>query len=157
MPLQYYYYAGIIVFLLIAKLRRQLWPWIKGEDPKKILPTWIEGCKKIFVIKEKSDRFEYWSFVLVNIFLLVALGSISIYLSNILSFIYYLSLVSITIRRLRDLGKNWKWIFLIAIPLVGWFFTLFWFLKPSPEWALKNADYLAGKEKWYEGLFTWRI
>ena len=39
--------------------------------------------------------------------------------------------ISIRIRRLRDIGKSWKWIFLWIIPFVGLGIEIAWFRRPS--------------------------
>ena len=39
--------------------------------------------------------------------------------------------LSITIRRLRDAGKQWVWIFINFVPLIGGFWFLYLLVQPS--------------------------
>tara|TARA_B100000579_G_scaffold430405_1_gene443750 strand:+ start:297 stop:695 length:399 start_codon:yes stop_codon:yes gene_type:complete len=38
---------------------------------------------------------------------------------------------SIIVRRLRDAGKQWQWIFLLLIPVVGWIWLIFLYCQPT--------------------------
>ncbi len=40
-------------------------------------------------------------------------------------------ILPLTIRRLRDMGKDWKWIFLHLLPFIGFVIILFWTTRPS--------------------------
>ena len=57
------------------------------------------------------------------------LGSIDI-VYNVLDVVWYLALIipslAIAVRRLRDIGKSWPWIFINFIPLIGtiWYIVL---------------------------------
>ena len=42
-------------------------------------------------------------------------------------------ILAVTVRRLRDIGKRWTWIFLELIPLVGATILIVWFCRPSIE------------------------
>ncbi|HGY5551002.1 MAG: DUF805 domain-containing protein [Prochlorococcus sp.] len=39
--------------------------------------------------------------------------------------------IPLYIRRMRDIGKHWAWIFIIFIPLIGPFWFLYLLLQPS--------------------------
>lgn len=49
----------------------------------------------------------------------------------------YLPTLTIYVRRLRDAGKSWQWLFIILIPFIGilWFFIIM--ISPSFE---KNSN-----------------
>ena len=34
--------------------------------------------------------------------------------------------IAIDIRRIKDFGKDWKWIFINLIPIFGWILWFFW-------------------------------
>ena len=38
----------------------------------------------------------------------------------------FLPQLSMNIRRLRDFGKNWKWIFINFVPVIGWIIWFIW-------------------------------
>ena len=38
---------------------------------------------------------------------------------------------SIIVRRLRDAGEPWQWIFLLLVPIIGWIWLIVLFCKPT--------------------------
>ena len=95
---------------------------------------------KAFDFKGRSSRSEYWWAYLANflIYILLAILSGITYAINetlglLFSLIYILysfgqiiPSISINIRRVRDMGKSWQWIFINLIPFVGaiWFIVM---------------------------------
>ena len=79
-----------------------------------------------------SNRQDYWWAYLANLIILIFLGVLSgaTDIFGVLYLIYTIAGVipnlSISIRRVRDMGRNWPWIFINIIPLVGaiWFIIL---------------------------------
>ena len=43
----------------------------------------------------------------------------------------FLASCSLTVRRLRDIGRSWKWVFIFYVPFISIIFQLLWFTKPS--------------------------
>ncbi len=96
--------------------------------------------KKGFDFKGRSNRSEYWWAYLANILIYILLAILSGITSAInetlgllFSLIYILysfgqiiPSLSINIRRVRDMGKSWQWIFINLIPIVGaiWFIVI---------------------------------
>lgn len=79
----------------------------------------------------RSERREYWIFVLVNFAISVALATIDQLISpesGVISGIYALLIfipgIAVAIRRLHDIGKSGWMQLVILIPLIGWI----WFL-----------------------------
>ena len=95
---------------------------------------------KAFDFKGRSTRSEYWFVVLanflINLLILIIFGVLTFINENlglVIYFIYFfynlgqfIPSISICIRRVRDMGKGWQWIFINLIPIVGniWFFVL---------------------------------
>ena len=96
---------------------------------------------KAFDFKGKANRSDYWlGGVLANLIVYILLSilmvitvSINDVLGAIFSLIYIgyslgqiIPGLSISIRRLRDAGKDWPWIFINLVPFVGgvWFIVL---------------------------------
>ena len=75
-----------------------------------------------------TNRSDWWSVQLTN--LIISIFTIPISLRtfdlNVYGIICILPQVAIDIRRLRDFGKNWKWIFINLIPILGWLLWFFW-------------------------------
>ena len=112
--------------------------------------------KKAFDFKSKSSRKDYWLVVLAgsiigltySIFILVPAAFLNVGLLNFLLGIANLYLFasiipswSISIRRLRDTGKSWQWVFINLIPIVGNIFYLILLCKPSLKESIEKNIY----------------
>ena len=121
--------------------------------------SYFTAWKKAFKFQGRSTRKDYWFFMLINFFIVLLLLIVSIIqnlfrtyyfssgndflqiLSNfitILSFIPALILLGsiwvalpLTIRRIRDVGMKWQWIFLVTIPYIGTIFILIFLTRTS--------------------------
>ena len=99
--------------------------------------------RKSFTYGGKATRAEYWWFYLINfiailgVYVLMAIaGANGLVDIEGLQFVFSLLLIyvlasafpnlSIVVRRLRDIGKQWQWIFISLIPFIGgiWFIVL---------------------------------
>ena len=115
--------------------------------------TW----KKSFDYSGISTRKEFWVFVvtttiiifplalafeLMSILLIILGDENSMPLLNLsagfidfLGYFYfwgsYVVFWSLSVRRLRDLGKSWKWVFVLIIPIVNLIPMFLWFTKTS--------------------------
>ena len=120
---------------------------------------YFTAWKKAFKFQGRSTRKEYWFFVLMNFFvalLFIILNLIQSVLRTysfssvndffqlftnlitILNFIPALILLGsiwvalpLTIRRIRDVGMKWQWIFLVSIPYIGTIFILIFLTRTS--------------------------
>ena len=70
----------------------------------------------------------------------IEIFSIAGQLISILSFIllpislgHTWTLLPLTVRRLRDVGMKWQWIFFVSIPLLGFIFVLIFLTRNSVE------------------------
>ena len=127
----------------------------------------IEAYKKFWKgyvdFKGRSTRSDYWFAVLANILVIWAIGilagifigandgSVEGPLGTIATvmilamFVYCLAVIlpfiSIQVRRLRDAGYNWPYIFIPLIPFVGIFIFIFLLCQPTKvEVPLNNVD-----------------
>lgn len=113
----------------------------------------------------RARRKEYWNFMLavflINIaftILTVVFGFIAETLASIVSIISMLvSLglllpnIAVTVRRLHDTDKEWYFIFIVLIPLVGIFVLLYWLAQagtvgpnkfgPDPKDLTNSSDF----------------
>ena len=78
--------------------------------------------------KTTTTRSEWWWVQLANI--IISFFTVPIFLRtfgfNIYGIICILPQIAIDIRRLRDYGKDWKWIFINLIPILGWIIWFIW-------------------------------
>ena len=86
----------------------------------------------------RARRKEFWFFTLCNIFILWALSSIDTYTENeyfsIAAYIFFALIfipsITVSLRRLHDVGKTGWNLLLILIPIIGWLWLLMllWFV-----------------------------
>ena len=127
----------------------------------------IEAYKKFWKgyvdFEGRSTRSDYWFVYLVNVlitfayFLLQAVfgGLVAVTESSFLAvislilllifFAYgiaaFLPSIAVTVRRLRDAGYNWPYIFVTFIPFVGWIILIVLLCKPTKvEYPFNNFN-----------------
>ena len=113
--------------------------------------------RKSFTYGGKATRAEYWWFYLVNliaifgvyVLMVIAAANGLVYIEGLQFFsslilIYVLAStfpnLSIVVRRLRDIGKRWTWIFITLVPFIGgiWFIVLM--CQPSGKYEIGQAS-----------------
>lgn len=113
---------------------------------------WFIKCFELyFDFKGRARRKEYWHFMLFFIIfsiLVKLIGSIldmmvgSYNLHSILSLIFsiitLIPSISVSVRRLHDIGKSGWWTLLCLLPTIGWIWLIVWACFDSKE----------GENKW---------
>jgi uncharacterized membrane protein YhaH (DUF805 family) len=106
-------------------------------NTNKLISAFSSAWKRSFDYTGRSDRGDYWWFVLANVIISVVLLLTS-NISNFFGWIYSIWTVativpslSLTVRRLRDAGKHWAWMFIQLIPLVGLIWITYLLVQPS--------------------------
>ena len=122
---------------------------------------YVSSWKKAFKFEGRSSRRDYWFFFLINflVYIFAAIGSFiqsliyqySINTGNsfVEIFSYFISILFIvpliillgsvwvalplTVRRIRDVGMRWQWIFFVSIPYIGFIFVLIFLTRNSVE------------------------
>ena len=108
------------------------------------------GWRKSFTYGGKATRVEFWWWYLINFIASTALAGIKAKanLSNfgitaeligtlaslLISFYFFGQIfptLSISVRRLRDAGKDWTWMFINLIPFIGFVWYLILMCQPS--------------------------
>ena len=76
----------------------------------------------------KTTRSDWWWVQSTN--LLITFFTLPIFLRtfgfNFYGLICVIPQIAIDIRRLNDFGKNWKWIFINLVPILGWMIWFIW-------------------------------
>ena len=95
---------------------------------KNIFNAYKEFWLQAINFKSKTTRSDWWRVQLVN--LVISFFTIPIFLRtfgfNIYGIACVVPQIAIDIRRLRDFGKSWKWIFINLIPVFGWIIWFIW-------------------------------
>ena len=124
-----------------------------------MLKSYLSAWKKPFDFKGKSTRKEYWQFLILNSIIIsflvlvgVLVGSASVYsfpvaisttlylIGLLLIFGSFWIALPLTVRRIRDVGMSWKWIFFVSVPYIGGVFVLI-FLTRSSMLAIDGNEY----------------
>jgi uncharacterized membrane protein YhaH (DUF805 family) len=102
-----------------------------------LISAFVSAWQRAFDYSGRSRRPDYWWFVLANIiisFVLLLLNSAASFFGWIYSIYTLASIVPslpLSIRRLRDAGKPWPWIFISLIPIIGGIWLIYLLCQPS--------------------------
>ena len=125
-----------------------------------MLKSYLSAWKKPFNFLGKSTRKEYWQFLILNAIILVFLFFIGLlFAANDYSFLAAVSMpmyligllfafgslwiaLPLTVRRIRDVGMSWKWIFFASLPYIGGVFVLIFLTRSSMVVIDCNEYYL---------------
>ena len=86
---------------------------------------YLEVLKKYVVFEGRARRKEYWMFILFNVIFVVLASGINPELRgfDIIIIIYLVAMIipiiSVTVRRMHDIGKSGFWIFIRFVPIIG--------------------------------------
>ena len=117
---------------------------------------YVKGWAKTIDINGKTNRKEFWLFVITDIlvvlliisfwiFIFEVLGNLTeqnLFARNPIAILFFSSVfiifplafitrISILGRRIRDTGRDQKWMFCILIPIIGWLILILLALQPS--------------------------
>ena len=97
-----------------------------------IINCYVDMWKNFANFSGRTDVGGYWWAVLGNFIVSFVLGLIGVeVLISVYSLATLIPTLSIAVRRLRDAGKGWGWLFITLVPLVGWIIFLVMMCKPS--------------------------
>lgn len=106
----------------------------------KKMNWYLEVLKKYAVFEGRARRKEYWMFILFNV-IFVILASIIIAEArafDIILMIYLAAMIiptiSVTVRRLHDIGKSGFWIFIRLVPIIGGIWMLVLLCTEGQKW-----------------------
>lgn len=106
----------------------------------------IEMYKRYFDFGGRSTRREFWMAILFYCIVTTVLSAIAgavpalSVLVSIFSLVTLIPELALNIRRLRDAGKAWGWIFINLVPLVGQIIYLVFLCQKSVPTANTTAD-----------------
>ena len=110
--------------------------------------SYFDGMLRYFEMSGRSTRMQYWMFALVQI--LLTIGAIALDyqtggfrdLKNpqptatlFVGLVHIVPSITVTVRRLHDIGRSGWWYFLPLVPVVGGIVLLIWMCWPSDDHA----------------------
>lgn len=95
---------------------------------KIIFYSYIDFWLKATDFKTTTTRSVWWILQFTNLVIsyLTFPVFIRIFGFNFYGLICILPQLAMDIRRIRDYGKNWKWIFINLLPILGWIIWFIW-------------------------------
>ena len=102
----------------------------------KLINAFTSAWKRSFDYTGRSDRGDYWFFVLASFLILLLLNLVGSFVPfiGVLANLYFIAELvphlSLAVRRLRDAGKDWQWIF-VGITGIGSLWLLYLHTLPS--------------------------
>jgi len=100
---------------------------------------YLNAFSKYATFSGRATKKEFWSFFAIHLLITILFSVISntIAAVNVLLLIYFIASflpsLSITTRRLHDIGKSGWYQLVILIPILGAFILLFWSLRGSVD------------------------
>jgi uncharacterized membrane protein YhaH (DUF805 family) len=102
-----------------------------------LITAFTSAWEKSLHFSGRSTRGDYWWFVLANVIVSFVLN-----LASLLGRFFYslaalymvaaiLPSLALTIRRLRDAGKHWAWVFIGLLPIIGTVWFIWLMVQPS--------------------------
>jgi len=97
----------------------------------RLIEAYGAAWTRSFDYEGRSNRGDYWWFVLANLIVSVILVFVSDKLQGLYSVASIVPSIPLVVRRLRDIGKPWPWIFIGLIPIIGAIWLIVLFCQPS--------------------------
>ena len=89
----------------------------------------VKACfNKYATFSGRANRSEFWFFYL---FMLIAM--FVPFIGWVAQLAFFIPYISVTVRRLHDVGKSGWWIFISLIPLAGWIWGILLLCQASDE------------------------
>ncbi len=102
-----------------------------------LVKYFVLAWQRSFDYAGRSSRPEYWWFILAYTIIGVALACLSavadVFYKLFLLYVFasIVPNLPLQIRRLRDAGRAWPWIFISFVPLIGGIWLIVLFCQPS--------------------------
>jgi len=102
-----------------------------------MINAFVAAWQRSFDYHGRSNRADYWWFVLANllVILILAILGVAVGVFQKLASLYYIASIvpslPLSVRRLRDAGKHWAWIFISLVPLIGGIWLIVLLVQPS--------------------------
>ena len=97
----------------------------------RLIEAYTSAWTRFSDYQGRSKRSDYWWFVLANLIVSLVLGLASDTLQSLYAVASIVPSIPLVVRRLRDVGKPWPWIFIGLIPILGAIWLIVLFCQPS--------------------------
>ncbi len=106
----------------------------------KFIDIFVEVLKNFGDFKTRSNRAEFWIFVLVNFIISILIGMFSSTLNFIFSLVVLVPSLAVGARRMHDIGKSgWTQLW-VLLPIIGWIYIIILYAKEGETSANKWGE-----------------
>ncbi|XAH22683.1 DUF805 domain-containing protein [Xylophilus sp. GW821-FHT01B05] len=91
--------------------------------------------KKYVDFSGRASRSEFWWFFLFQLLALLVASLIHQFVYFVVALGLFLPAISVSVRRLHDVGRSGWWLLLHFVPLIGSLVLLYWAVQPSQPGA----------------------
>ena len=95
--------------------------------------SYISAWQRSFDYEGRSTRNDFWWFVLGNFIVNLLIGFVSWHIQSLCIIASVVPGIPILVRRLRDIGKQWPWILVGLIPVIGTIWLVILCCQPSVD------------------------
>ena len=113
----------------------------KPESEYNFIDWALKAFKHYVTFEGRARRKEYWFFMLFNMLGFVCAMILDvIFETEMLFYLLYMLMIflpvlSVSVRRLHDIGKSGWWYWISAIPIIGLILLLIWFAQEGDQHA----------------------
>ncbi len=106
----------------------------------KFIEIFVEVLKKFGDFKTRSNRAEFWIFVLIYVVVNTLIGMLSFTLSYVFSLLMLVPSLAVGARRMHDIGKSgWTQLWSL-LPIIGWIYIIILYTKEGEATANKWGE-----------------
>jgi uncharacterized membrane protein YhaH (DUF805 family) len=98
-----------------------------------IIESYVSAWKLSFEYQGRSSRKDFWWFVLGNLIANLVIGIVSARLQSLFIIASLVPGIPLAVRRLRDIGKQWPWLLIGLVPVIGAIWLIILYCQPSIE------------------------
>ncbi|MFB2646237.1 DUF805 domain-containing protein [Raphidiopsis sp. BLCC-F218] len=96
-----------------------------------LIEAYISAWKRSFEYGGRSTRGDFWWFTLASFIVSLIAGVISSKIQLVYAVAAIVPSIPLAVRRLRDIGKSWLWLFIGLIPIIGTIWLIVLYSQPS--------------------------
>ncbi len=96
-----------------------------------LIEAYTSAWTRAFDYEGRSTRTEFWWFVLANLIVSALVAVVISRLQGLYTVASVVVGVPLAVRRLRDAGKAWQWLFIALIPIIGSIWLIVLYCQPS--------------------------
>lgn len=116
-------------------------------NTNSIIDYYTVYLNNLFNFEDRTSVKGHWIPIIVN-FVVAFIVNVIIsrvpviggLVANVVTFAVSLASLASAVRRLRDTGRDWKWIFIVLVPFIGWIVLIYFLVQPTSNFAGRQVS-----------------